>query len=167
MNAPSRRTTARPGPAELDAAERLVLAAARLAAETSTRYHYIRTLGGIARWTLMDPEARVNPPAWALRLRAWEGGFYGGGASRLAGMDCLSASRNYHLAYAHLEGMRALAATTSAEHADARARRDKHLEAFQRAGRRLGAARRGKASGSTAPTGRSAREGHHPRTRRR
>ena len=67
---------AKPGQGE--AAKAQMLAAARQAAGASTRYHYIRTLGGLARWTLMDPPAREDPPPWALRLRAWEGGFYGG-----------------------------------------------------------------------------------------
>jgi hypothetical protein len=127
----------RPSAWEVDLAERLVLAAARQAAEASTRYHYIRTLGGLARWTLMDPMAREDPPPWALRLRAWEGGFYGGGASRLAGIDCLRTSGDYHLAFAHLEAMRALAAATPQERREARGRHEDQLRKTQRSRRRL------------------------------
>jgi hypothetical protein len=52
----------RPTPAEVQQAERLVLAAAREAAAASTRYHLIRTLGGAARWAVMDPSPNAAPP---------------------------------------------------------------------------------------------------------
>jgi hypothetical protein len=132
----------RPGQRELDRAERLVLAAARRAAAASTRYHYIRTLGGLARWVVMDP-AGDDPPLWALRLRAWEGGFYGGGASRQAGIDCLRTSGDYHAAYAHLEALRAKSARDPQEGRAARARHEDQLRKTQRSRQRLTAALQG------------------------
>ena len=133
----------RPSQWELDQAERLVLAAARQAAAASIRYHAIRTLGGVARWAVMDPSAGRNPPPWALRLRSWEGGFYGGGASREAGIDCLRTSGLYHLAYANLEGLRALAADNAQEREQARARHQDQLRKTKRSHKRLAAARQG------------------------
>jgi hypothetical protein len=142
----SPRRSGRPTPAELQQAERLVLAAAREAAAASTRYHLIRTLGGLARWAVMDPSPNAAPPAWALRLRAWEGGFYGGGASRLAGQDCLRTSGLYHLAYAHLEGLRALAAEDPLERQQARGRQQDQLRKTRRSGQRLASSLRGGAA---------------------
>ena len=144
MRTPDRRGGARASAWEVDEAERLVLAAARQAAGASTRYHYIRTLGGLARWTLMDPVARDFPPPWALRLREWEGGFYGGGASRLAGIECLRTSGDYHLAYAHLEEVRARAASTPEERRQALARRDDQMRKTRRSRGRLMAAVQGR-----------------------
>jgi hypothetical protein len=88
---------------------------------------------------------RGTPP-WALRLRAWEGGFYGGGASRLAGQDCLRTSGLYHLAYAHLEGLRALAAEDPLERQQARARQQDQLRKTRRSGQRLASSLRGGAA---------------------
>lgn len=127
---------------ELDAAEQRVLAAARRAAAASTRYHYIRTLGGLARWAVMDPTGG-DPPLWALRLRAWEGGFYGGGASRQAGLECLRTSGDYHAAYADLEALQAMAARDPEERRAARARHEDQVRKAQRSRRRLAAALHG------------------------
>jgi hypothetical protein len=136
------RAGRRPSRRELDAAERRVLAAARRAAAASTRYHYIRTLGGLARWVVMDPGGG-DPPPWALRLRAWEGGFYGGGASRQAGLECLRTSGDYHAAYADFEALQALAARDPQEGRAARARHQDQLRKTQRSRGRLAAALQG------------------------
>ena len=129
----------RPSQWELDQAERLVLAAARQAAAASITYHSIRTLGGVARWAVMEPGAGKKPPPWALRLRAWEGGFYGGGASRQAGIDCLRTSGLcLHLAYANLEGLRALAADNAQEREQASARHQDQLRKTRRSHKKAG-----------------------------
>ena len=93
-------------PAQLQDAERDWRAAARRATEASYRYHLVRVLGAAARRALVDERSQLRPPLWAVALRNWEGAL-DDGAARRAGMACFQASRDFHLASARRELLRA------------------------------------------------------------
>lgn len=123
-------------PAQLQDAERDWRAAARRATEASYRYHLVRVLGAAARRALVDERSQLRPPLWAVALRNWEGAL-DDGAARRAGMACFQASRDFHLASARRELLRARLAGTAAARRQTLAKSQHHLNSAHRAATRL------------------------------
>jgi hypothetical protein len=134
----------RPGPragrrqllAELQRAEAAWRAAARAATEASHRYHRVRALGALARRALVDESSQQRPPAWAVAMRQWEG-VLGEGAAKEAGIECIRASRVFHLASAHRDRLLWELAEDEADADAALTRYQQHVDGFVRASRRL------------------------------
>jgi hypothetical protein len=122
--------------AEMVKANSIWRAAARRATESSMRYHYIRVLGAIARRTLVSEQSQLQVPAWAVALRNWEGGLKEGAANR-ASIECLRASRNYHLASARRERIRWWLTKDEAKRAAIKKKYDWHIRCIRRSSKRL------------------------------
>ena len=75
-------------------------------------------------------------PEWAVAVRQWEGAL-GDGAARSAGLECIRASRNYHLASARREAIRYHLARSQAESEAIQKKYQWHMKSIQRASRRL------------------------------